>query len=175
MAKGKRATQVNSTLRDQLKQAEEARRRLERRLREAELDRDELRERLAKVEAHEHPAVEAARLRAEAARANEIAAKGQAREDMREFVTLLGEALRQGGVDRHGLQLNLDQWERLDLLAGFVVEEVIWEPPSHNRSERRLSKMGPSRYRKLVGQGCDLTDGHRDQALGRLRQSPTAK
>lgn len=148
MSKGKRSAKVNSSLRDQLAAASEARQRLERRLREAELDRDELAARLVKVEAHEHPAVEAAALREQAAAAKAANAHSEARQQIEDFVHLLLLALSVGLENTKFSQADIEPevWGELLKLGGPEVVETLfgWSggPPLSRLERRRLRTIG---------------------------------
>lgn len=69
MTRGKNASAVSARLREQLRAANEARQRVEARLERTERERDQAVARLMRIEASEHPAIEAERARAEHAAA----------------------------------------------------------------------------------------------------------
>lgn len=147
MAKGKRSAKVNSSLRTQIQDAADARRRLERRLREAELDRDELRARLDLVEAHEHPAVAAAELRANAATDRAVTARQEASDQMIELVRLLVTGYKRE-ADRLGIKLTWiltrDEMARIRTLGGpdLLIETMEASGTPVNRTSRRNLQRG---------------------------------
>lgn len=159
--KGTRAAHVNAHLREQLREATEARTRLERRLKESELELVDTKTELNKYKSHQSPEFTAAAMRADAAekRARKAAAEAQLefRNKMSQLVDLVATGIDQG--DGEAFRLMPNQWEQLGELCGH---EAITKIMGHKNRSRDVRRSMPKRVRSM---GTMLSGGN-DPASG---------
>lgn len=152
MTKGKNSSAVNARLREELKTAQEARRRLEARIAAAEAERDAAVGKLHKIEVAAHPAIEAERLRAEHAAAEREAAVVAERERWQALIEQARPMFRRMVTHMRETDAQVIDFEGIKAFGDLFGPELF---ASYNRTMRR-NTMSAAEAKKAANRARSL-------------------